>query len=288
MLLGAHMSVEGGLANAIDRGESIGCTAIQIFAKNNNRWSAPPYRAEDILAFKKKWKDSKIKIIFSHAGYLINLASPNAESYAKSIASMRDELERAESLGLPFVVMHPGSSLDSPAESGISQLAKALKKLLKETSGYNVKIALENTAGQGNSIGHQFEQISEALDRATNGAGPADPGRLGVCMDTCHTLAAGYDLRTKEAFNKTMAHFEKTIGFGRLLAIHMNDSLKPFGSHVDRHTHIGQGFAGLIPFRLLMNDPRFARIPKVLETPKDKEMTEDMMNLKTLRNLVVA
>lgn len=280
MLLGAHMSVEGGVENAIDRGESIGCTAIQIFAKNNRRMFAPPLPKENILDFKKKRRSSKIQVVFSHAGYLINLASPKKSNWDASIRSMRDELERAEALELPFVVLHPGASVDSSKEKGIQKIVAALTQLIRQTKGYKVKIALENTAGAGTGIGSRFEELAEIMDQVS------DPRRIGVCLDTCHTLASGYDIRTKPAFDTTVGEFDKIVGLQNLLAIHMNDGKGPLGSRKDRHEHIGKGFLGLMPFRLLMNDKRFAKIPKVLETPKDPDMVDDMVNLNTLRNLV--
>lgn len=279
-LLGAHMSIAGGVDKAIERGQSIGCTAIQIFVKNNNQWQGKQLSEEEIERFKEKQKESGI-FVFAHTGYLINLASPKEDVYEKSMGSMLEELERSERLGIPFIVLHPGSSLDTPKEDGIKKIAKSINELFKKTDGYKVKIALETTAGAGSSIGSKFSEIGEII------ALIGDKKRIGVCFDTCHSFAAGYDIKTKKGYKKTWEEFDKEIGLKYLLAFHINDSKQPFESHKDRHEHIGKGTLGLEPFRMILNDKRFNNIPMCLETPKEPDLFDDVMNLKILSRLIV-
>ncbi|MFH1386247.1 MAG: deoxyribonuclease IV [bacterium] len=265
-LLGAHMSIAGGVDKAVERGLSIGCTAIQIFVKNNNQWfgKAPELKTNPPI------------FIFAHTGYLINLATIKPENLENSLKSMRQELDFAEAIGLPFTVLHPGAHLGAGEDVGIGKVADNLKTLLKETSGYKVKVALENTSGQGSSLGYKFEHLAKLLELI------GQPERMGVCFDTCHAFASGYDVK-----EKTWEEFDRIVGLKNLLAIHLNDSKGEQGSKKDRHEHIGQGKMGLEPFRLLMNDSRFDNIPMVLETPKDPDLKQDVMNLKLLRSLVV-
>ncbi len=280
MLLGAHMSIAGGVFNAPVRGKSIGCDTIQIFVKNANQWVGKPISDEEAEKFQESKRETGIDPIFSHNSYLINLASPDDALYEKSIDAMLDELERSEKLGLPFIVMHPGAHVGSGEETGLKRIAAAINTLFQKTKGYGVKIALETTAGQKSNLGYNFEQLA-ALIMAVK-----DKKRVCVCYDTCHTFAAGYDLRTKSAYEATFAEFDKVVGLEQVCAFHLNDSVDELGSRIDRHAHIGQGHIGLEGFRFLMNDDRFASVPMVLETPKGPEMAEDVMNLKVLRDLI--
>lgn len=280
MLLGAHMSIAGGVFNAPTRGKSVGCDTIQIFVKNANRWVGKIITDEEIEQFRQAKKDTGINPIFSHNSYLINLASPDDALYEKSANAMLDELERSEKLRLPFLVIHPGSHVGSGEEAGLKRIAEALKTLLAETKGYKVKIALETTAGQKSNLGHKFEHLAYLIQVAK------DKKRLCVCYDTCHTFAAGYDIRTKKAYEATFKEFDRAVGLNRICAFHLNDSVRELGSNIDRHAHIGQGHIGEEGFRLLVNDERFANIPMVLETPKGPEMAEDVMNLRVLRGLI--
>jgi deoxyribonuclease IV len=280
MLLGAHMSIAGGVFNAPARGRSVGCDTIQIFVKNANQWVGKPISDEEADKFQEAKKETGIDPVFSHNSYLINLASPDDALYEKSANAMLDELERSEKLKLPFLVMHPGSHVGSGEEAGLKRIAEALNNILAKTKGYKVKIALETTAGQKSNLGHKFEHLAYLIHAVK------DKKRLCVCYDTCHTFAAGYDIRTKKAYEATFKEFDRVIGLNRICAFHLNDALKELGSNIDRHAHIGQGHIGEEGFRLLMNDGRFANIPMVLETPKGPDMAEDVMNLKVLRGLI--
>ena len=279
MLLGAHMSIAGGVDKAIDRGKLIGCTAIQIFVKNNNQWFGKPLPEEEIKSFIAKRKDTGI-FVFAHTGYLINLAAANPDNHAKSIQSMLEELEKCEELKIPFIVLHPGSHGGQGEEEGIKRVAQSLNHLLKDTASYKVKIALETTAGQGTGLGYKFEHFKQWLDLIS------EPARLGVCVDTCHIFAAGYDIKTNDGYKHTWSEVKTMVGFDKLLAFHLNDSKKELNCRVDRHEHIGQGMLGEKAFERLLNDKNFDHLPMVLETPKDPEMKLDIMNLKLLRKLI--
>lgn len=270
------MSTAGGVDKALDRGLSIGCTAIQLFVKNNNQWFGKDIPAEQLQAFRQK----KTIFAFAHTGYLINLAATNPENLDKSLKSMRQELDLAEALELPFTVLHPGSHLGEGEEAGLKKVALNIKELLGQTKGYKVKVLLETTAGQGTNLGFKFEQLAEILDLV------GEPARMGICFDTCHAFAAGYDLRTMESYHQTWEEFDQTIGLKNLLAFHLNDSQGDLGSKKDRHEHIGKGKLGLEAFRLLMNDERFSSLPMVLETPKDPDLKQDIENLKVLAALI--
>ena len=273
------MSISGGVFNAILFGEELRCTTIQIFTKNNNQWKAKELTQPEIDKFFQHRMRTKISPIVGHNGYLINLASPKEDIFAMSRESMLIELQRAEKLGLPYLVMHPGSHLGTGEEGGIKKIAGAINWLHQKTKGYKVKICLETTAGQGSTLGYKFEQLAEIIELVKENQ------RLGVCYDTCHTFAAGYDVRTKKAYQNTFNEFDKVIGLSRLKVIHLNDAIKDLGSRVDRHTHIGEGKIGLEGFRLLMNDKRWEEVPKILETPKEKGTAKDIENLNRLRNL---
>src|SRR3989338_132254 len=278
-LLGAHMSIAGGVDKAIERGRSIGCTAIQIFVKNNNQWFSQPLPKEEISRFIKLQKQTGI-FVFAHAGYLVNLASTDPKNHANSMKSMLDELERCETLRLPFIVLHHGSHLGQGEYVGIKNVVKNISGLFKSTRGYKVKILLETTAGQGTNLGRNFEELAGIID------GIKEPQRLGICFDTFHAYAAGYDIKSAAGFKQCWDEFDKIIGLEKLLAFHLNDSKTVGDSRKDRHEHIGQGTIGQGAFRLLLNDKRFENIAMVLETPKDPEMREDLMNLKLLRSLI--
>ncbi len=281
-LLGTHVSTAGGVDKAPLRAKEIPVRAIQIFAKNNNQWRAPALSLKEVDDFQDNCRKCEIEVAFSHAGYLINLAAPDPVTYQNSMESMRIELERGEALGLSYVVLHPGAHKETGMTLGIHKVVESLNTLIGQTEGYQIRILLETTAGQGSSIGHRFEQIAEIL------AGVKNKNRVGVCLDTCHIFAAGYELRTKEAYEKTWEEFDRTVGLKKLFAIHLNDSKKPLGSRVDRHEHIGKGEMGEEPFRLLMNDARFKKMPMVLETSKEDDFVKyDRMNLKALQGLKV-
>jgi len=273
------MSIAGGLHLALERGREVGCGAVQIFLKNQRQWAAKPLAADEVRAFGAARRATAIRHVFAHSSYLINLGNPNAALWSQAVDAFTDELERAEALGLSCVVIHPGSHMGTGIEAGIGRVTAALDESLARTAGFRVKIALENTAGAGNTIGRTFGELAALLERA------ARPERIGVCLDTCHLFAAGYDLRTEAGYRRAMAECEATVGRRRVLAFHLNDAKAPLGSGLDRHEHIGQGFLRLAPFRLLLNDQGFAGVPKVLETPKAPEPTADLRNLAALRRL---
>jgi len=218
--------------------------------------------------------------VFAHGLYLINLASPDVALWAKSVDALTDDLQRCELLGLPGLVIHPGSHMGSGEEAGIARIAAALDEVHTRLAGYGVQVWLEVTAGQGGHVGYRFAQLRAIID------GTKAPERLGVCFDTAHAFAAGYELRTREGYEATWAEFDATLGLDRLRAVHLNDSKKELGSRVDRHEHIGQGLLGLEPFRFLLNDPRFRGLPMALETDKGPDLAEDKENLIVLRSLV--
>jgi len=279
-LIGAHESIAGGIHTAFERGKSVGCRTLQIFTKNNNQWSARPLTDEDVANYKTAEKKASIGPVVAHACYLINLCSTNKKIAQKSRAALVDELRRCEMLGIPYLNFHPGNHMGSGELDGIERIAESINRAHEQTPGIAVLSVLETTAGQGSAIGYRFEHLRATIDRIE------EPERMAVCIDTCHIFAAGYDIRTEGAYAKTMSEFDDIVGLQRLVAIHANDSRKELGSRVDRHEHIGRGAIGLDGFRLIMNDARLAQIPKILETPKDKDLKEDRVNLATLRRLV--
>jgi deoxyribonuclease-4 len=279
ILLGAHMSIGGGVHTAIERGCSIKCTAIQMFVKNNMQWFARPLTPDETRAFLNHQERGQLLSIFAHANYLINLAATNPQFHANSMRSLSEELIRADQLELPFLVMHPGAHLGAGEEAGLEKIAASIDAIFRVIPKVKTRIALETTAGQGSCLGHRFEHIAYIIENVR------EPDRLCVCIDTAHLFAAGYDLGTESGIKKTFREFDRVIGFDRLAAIHVNDSKTARGSRVDRHQHIGKGQIGLDAFRFIMRDRRFRKIPKVLETPKGKEMREDIRNLRTLRGL---
>jgi deoxyribonuclease-4 len=275
------MSIEGGVENAPLRGKKAGCQVIQIFTKNNNRWNSRQLTDKDINSFKKNSFDTGVIPSASHTAYLINLASPNTEIYKKSLEAFYDEMERAERLGLPYLIFHPGAHLGSGENTGLKKIADSINILLKKVSNFKLMLLLETTAGQGSHLGYKFEHLSEIIKMVD------EREKIGVCLDTCHIFAAGYDISSEYGYKKTFEDFNKIIGIDKLKAFHINDSKKELGSRVDRHEHIGKGKIGLAAFRLLLNDPRFKDISMILETPKGKTMREDKKNLSVLRKLIV-
>jgi deoxyribonuclease IV len=273
------MSITGGLHHALERGEESGCSVVQIFLKNQLQWKAKPYSAEEIRAFKAAWKDTGIREVFAHSSYLINLAAPKPVEWARAVEAFHDELERAEALGLPFVIIHPGSHRGEGVEAGVARIARALDVVTSRTRGYQVMVLLENTAGGGATIGRSFEELAALLGAVK------EPGRIGVCLDTCHLFAAGYDLRSREGYDAAMTSCARLVGIQRVRAFHLNDAKAPLGSGLDRHEKIGRGKLGVGAFRRLMTDRRFARVPMALETPKDPEPKSDRDALALLRKL---
>ena len=280
MRLGAHESISGGLHRAFDRAQSAGCDAVQIFVKSNRSWAVKPLLEEDISQFKAKAEETGIHPVVGHASYLLNLASPKEPLWIKSRDTLITELERCEALDVGWLVFHPGSHVGSGEEAGLARVAQALGEVHAATAGFRARILLETTAGQGTNLGYCFEHLAWLMEHAPEGE------RLGVCLDTCHVFAAGYELRTPEGYAETMEAFDQVIGLGRLHAIHLNDSKGELGSRKDRHDHIGKGCIGLEGFRNLLNDPRLAGLPGLLETPKGEDLQEDQENLAVLRSLI--
>jgi len=279
ILLGAHMSIRGGVSMAIERARSIRCTAMQMFVKNNMQWFARALTREEIRAFLNHVQRSELLSVFGHANYLINLATTNPQFHANSIRALAEELVRADQLELPFLVLHPGAHLGAGEEAGLKKIADSVDEVFLKIPKVKTKIALEITAGQGSCIGHRFEHLAHII------ANVREPERLRVCLDTAHLFAAGYKIGSESGVKKTFQEFDRVIGRNRLVAVHVNDSKTGQGSRVDRHEHIGKGRIGLDAFRFIMRSPRFTKIPKVLETPKGIDLAEDVMNLKTLRRL---
>jgi len=281
-LLGAHMSIAGGPDQAIDRALSVGCTALQIFVKNNMQWFAKPLPEREVAAFREHAVRDELGAIFGHTGYLINLAAKDPANHAKSQRSLEEELVRADQLGLPFLVLHPGAHVGAGEEAGLDKIVATLDDIFANLPDVETKIALEITAGQGTCLGYRFEHLGEIIERVE------ESDRLVVCLDTAHLFAAGFDISTEDGFRETMRDFDRIIGKERLAAFHLNDSKTALGSRVDRHEAIGKGKIGLEPFRVIMNEARYRKIPKVLETPKGKELQEDLENLEVLRGLTNA
>jgi deoxyribonuclease-4 len=279
-LLGAHTSIAGGVSTSVDRAEKLGFTAMQIFTKNNNRWFQKRLDEKEISAFKSKLEKSNIKFVVSHDSYLINLCAAKKIILEKSRKAFLDELERCELLGISHLNFHPGAHLGAGEEDGIKRIAESLNIAHRKTKNYKVSSMLETTAGSGTTIGYRFEQLSEIIDLVE------EKERMTVCIDTAHIFAAGYDIKEPKSFKEVIKEFDEIIGLDRLKCFHMNDSKKPLGSRVDRHEHIGKGFIGLEGFKNIMNDKRLTKIPKILETPKDKDQKEDLINIKTLNNLI--
>jgi deoxyribonuclease-4 len=287
MRLGAHMSVTGGKSMALEKGKELGCETIQVFIRNVRSWSSKPLVQSDIDDFIKKKEELKEEIwpIISHNSYLINLASIDNEKLEKSYNAMLDELIKADQLNIELENMHPGvipisDKNEISKKEALIQIAHQINKLIDETKGSKVKILLETTAGQGKGLGNKFHHLTTIIDKIKN------KNRIGVCFDTAHSFAAGYDFTTKKKYEEMWNEFDEIIGLKYLFAFHLNDTEKDLGSRVDRHTHIGQGKIGKEPFGFLVNDERFRDHPGIIETPKGKDMKEDVMNLATLRSLI--
>jgi deoxyribonuclease-4 len=280
VLLGAHESIAGGVEKALARGQEAGCDTIQIFVKTPNRWVSKPLAEENVAAFREAVDETGIWPVFAHSLYLINLATPDDALWDKSMTALVDDLERCEELGLPGLVLHPGSHMGSGEEVGLARIVAALDEVHARLPGYQVQVWLETMAGQGDYLGYRFEQLQAMIE------GVRAPERLGICFDTAHAFAAGYELRTREGFEETWAAFDRLLGLARLRVVHLNDSKRELGSRVDRHEHIGQGLLGLEPFRFLVNDPRFGGLPMTLETEKGPDLAEDKENLRVLRSLI--
>jgi deoxyribonuclease-4 len=274
------MSISGGVQMAIERACSIQCTAMQIFVKNNMQWFARPFLPNEINAFRDHQQRNMLGSVFAHSNYLINLAATNPQFHANSIRSLAEELIRADQLELPFLVLHPGAHLGAGEEAGLTKIVQSIDAIFAVIPKVKTRIALETTAGQGSCLGDRFEHLAYIM------ANVRESERLCVCLDTAHIFAAGYDIGSEAAVKKTFRKFDRIVGRDRLAAIHLNDSKTARGSRVDRHAHIGLGQIGLDAFRFIMRDRRFAKIPKVLETPKGKDLAEDVKNMKTLRALI--
>jgi deoxyribonuclease-4 len=275
------MSIAGGLDQAPLRGKQVGCDTIQVFTKSNRQWQAKRLADREIEAFKANLAVTGIGPVVAHDCYLVNLAAPRKAVWQQSVAAFRVELERAERLGIPYLVTHPGSHGGAGETEGIRRVAEALNVLLATQPSHRVQILLETTAGQGSSLGYRFEQLAAIL------AEVEQPNRVGICLDTCHVFAAGYDIRAPEGYWRTLEELDACLGLQRLMAVHLNDSKGALGSRLDRHEHIGQGRLGVAPFRRLLNDARLRRVPMILETPKDDDfITADRRNLARLRQLL--
>jgi deoxyribonuclease-4 len=284
MRLGAHESIAGGLVNAFDRGHTATCDAIQIFTKSNRQWAAKELTEEEIAEWRERMAEEQdsggIFPVVAHAAYLINIGSPKEETWQKSYDALKIEVERCEALGIPYLALHPGSHLKAGVEAGLENVARALGRLHSETPGVETMVCLEHMAGQGTNLGTEFEQLAWLLENTNQGE------RLGICLDSCHLYAAGYDVRSEEGYAETIKAFDHTIGLDRLKMFHLNDSVHELGSQLDRHEHIGDGTIGMEGFRNFVNDPRLADIPGLLETDKSDDLHEDIENLERLRSLI--
>lgn len=276
--LGAHTSIAGGLHKALERGAALGCRIVQVFSKPNKQWAAKPILPPDLEAWFGARERTGVEPAMVHTSYLINVGSPDAAAWTKSYQALLEEYRRCQLLRIPYMIMHPGAHLGAGEAAGVANIARALTRLLRAQPDNETVVLLENTAGQGTNLGHRFEHLRDLL------AAVDDPQRVGVCVDTCHTLAAGYDLTTPAGWEETFAEFERVVGTAAIQAFHVNDSKRELGSRVDRHEHIGRGHLGLTPFRCLVNDPRFRALPLAIETPKPSEQA-DLINLAILRAL---
>lgn len=279
---GAHLSVAGGLHLAFDEALEVGCDCLQIFVKNQRQWKANPLSDEQVRLYKAAQERSGVSPVIAHASYLINLASPEDANRTKSRDALTDELERCEALGVSGLVVHPGAHMGSGMESGIIAIAKSLDEVHHATSGFRCRVLLETTAGQGSTVGHQVEQLGGILDRTKS------PDRLGVCVDTCHVFAAGYDIRKASEYERLLDELTRFVGIERIECIHTNDSKGDCGSHLDRHEHITKGKIGKQGFEILLNDARLAAVPRILETPKGTDgrgVNLDKVNLNRMKKL---
>jgi deoxyribonuclease-4 len=279
MLFGVHSSISGGIWTALERTAACGGEICQLFVKNNMQWRGRPPPPADLELFARRWKEYAFRWVFGHAGYLINIAAPPSPNRDKSIQSLLQEIEFATALNLPFLVLHPGAHLSAGEAEGLKHAVAALDEVFSATRHSKLRIALENTAGQGSCLGDVPEHIAAIYDRVKN------PERLAICLDTAHLFASGSDVRTQKGWQTAIEGYAKLVGIRQIVAFHLNDSKTDLGSRVDRHAHIGQGKIGKAGFRHIINDPRFHRHPGCLETPKSKDLAEDVMNLAALRAL---
>jgi deoxyribonuclease-4 len=276
-LLGAHMSTAGGLHTAFERGDELGCTAIQIFTSSPRQWRGRDLSEEDVDAFREAWEASSCRAVLAHDIYLTRLGTRDPAIREKSRAAFAREIQTCQRLGIDSLVMHPVGDDDPDEQAVLDRVAASLNVIFDKVPFDGTRVLLETTAGQGANVGYRFEQLASII------AGVEQKKRLGVCLDTCHVFAAGYDISSEKGWDKTLAEFDRVVGRRRLRAIHLNDSQKPCGSRVDRHAHIGRGEIGEPAFRRIMRDRSLRRVPKVLETPKEDEM--DAVNLRLLRKL---
>jgi len=274
------MSTSGGVHTAFARGERTGCVTMQVFTKNNSRWNAPPYDRRTIEQFRAEAARTGIAPVFAHATYLINLCATDESVLARSREALADELTRCGLLGIAGLIVHPGAHGGRGEEEGLRRVALSINEAHRRTSGCRALTVLETTAGQGTSLGYRFDQLGDII------RGVEENERMAICIDTCHLFAAGYDIGTPVGWNSTLEEFDQALGFSRLAAIHVNDSRRERGSRIDRHEHIGRGAMGLGAFRMLMNDERLLRVPKILETDKSEDMHEDVENMALLRSLM--
>lgn len=280
-MLGAHFSIAGGLHRAVYEAQKHGCDTLQIFTKNANTWKERELKEKEIELFDKARRETNITSIASHTSYLINLASPEEKKRKMSADALAREMTRSSDLGISSVVLHPGSHMNRGDKEGQRRIAGCINRIFNEQPDVSSRLLLETTAGQGSSLGHSFEQLAAILEQVTA------VDNMGVCLDTAHVFAAGYDIRNREGYQRTMERFDRIIGLKHLHLLHLNDSKKDLGSHVDRHEHIGRGKIGLKGFRLIMKDRRFKHIPKIIETPKgERHSTLDSANLERLRRMV--
>jgi deoxyribonuclease-4 len=280
MNFGAHMPTGGGVDKALERGLAIGCEIVQLFVKNNMQWLGRPFPPATLARFAEQRAAGGFASVFGHTGYLINLGAPSSPKRDMSLESLTQEIRLADSLGLPFLVMHPGAHLGRGETAGIKQVLAGLNEVFAATRGSAVRIALEITAGQGTCLGYRVRHLADIYERVRQ------PRRLGVCLDSAHLFAAGYDIRTPKGWKALLAEVDRLVGLREVLAFHLNDSKTELGSRVDRHAGIGQGEIGRAAFRHIVNEPRFRDLPGCLETPKSADLHEDVENLAILRGLV--
>ena len=274
------MPTSGGAWKALQRGVTVGCDIVQIFVKNNMQWFGKPPEPQALALYANELAARKFSAVFGHTGYLINLGAPACDNRDKSLKSLVQEIGFATEFGLPFLVMHPGAHLGQGESVGLKQIVTGLNEAFRATKDSPVRVALENTAGQGSCLGCELKHLAVIYDKVER------PERLAVCLDTCHLFAAGYDVRTPKGWDAAINEVDSLLGLDEVVAFHLNDSKAGFGSHVDRHEHIGKGKIGKEAFRHIVNDPRFADTPGCLETPKSDDLHEDVENLAVLRSLV--
>jgi deoxyribonuclease-4 len=280
-IIGAHFSIAKGLHDAVYQANAYGCNTLQMFTKNATTWKERMLTPGEQERFELAKTETGIHAIYSHTSYLINLASPDPKKHAMSYSALKQELIRSSALRIPYCVLHPGAHMGSGIDAGLLKISESLNRIFSETADTTSRLLLETTAGQGSGLGHKFEQLAEIIARIDQ------KKRVGVCLDTCHIFAAGYDLRTPETYQQTMNHFDAVLGLKQLFAVHVNDSKKDLGSRVDRHTHIGKGALGVNAFKHLLNDERLLHIPKLLETAKAEDGIDwDQRNLNLLRSMV--